>query len=47
MTLRKKPFENIVEKGENAGKQHLLLFPQFFQPYQRRKRNIEPQYMKF
>ena len=23
--------ENIVEKGENAGYQHFLLFPQFFQ----------------
>ena len=24
----KKPFENIVGKGENAGNQHFLLFPQ-------------------
>ena len=23
--------ENIVEKGENAGYQHILLFPQCFQ----------------
>ena len=23
-------FENIVEKGDNAGNQHFLLFPQFF-----------------
>ena len=23
--------ENIVGKGENAGEQHFLLFPQFFQ----------------
>ena len=23
--------ENIVEKGENAGNQHFLLFPQCFQ----------------
>ena len=23
--------ENIVEKGENAGDQHVLLFPQYFQ----------------
>ena len=30
MTLRKKPFENIVGKGENAGNQHFLLFPQCF-----------------
>ena len=27
---RKKPFENIVGKGENAGNQHFLLFPQCF-----------------
>ena len=25
-----KPFENIVGKGENAGNQHFLLFPQCF-----------------
>ena len=30
MTLRKRPFENIVAKGENAGNQHFLLFPQCF-----------------
>ena len=29
-TLRKKPFKSIVGKGENAGKQHFLLFPQCF-----------------
>ena len=29
-TLKKKPFANIVGKGENAGNQHFLLFPQFF-----------------
>ena len=28
--LRKRPFENIVGKGENAGNQHFLLFPQCF-----------------
>ena len=28
-----KPFENIVGKGENAGKQHFLLFPQCFLPF--------------
>ena len=28
------PFENIVEKGENAGNQHFLLFPQCFLPFQ-------------
>ena len=32
MTLRKKPFENIVGKGENAGKQHFLLCQQCFLP---------------
>ena len=26
----KKTFENIVEKGENAGNQHFLLLPQCF-----------------
>ena len=31
-TLRKKPFQNIVGKGENAGNQHCLLFPQCFPP---------------
>ena len=30
MTLEKKPFENIVGKGENAGDQHFLLFPECF-----------------
>ena len=25
-----KPFENMVGKGENAGNQHFLLFPQCF-----------------
>ena len=30
MTLRKKPFKNIVGKGENAGKQHFLLCPRCF-----------------
>ena len=28
--LRKKAFENIVRKGENADNQHFLLFPQCF-----------------
>ena len=28
---KKNPFENIVEKGENAGYQHFLLYPQRFQ----------------
>ena len=29
-TLYQKAFENIVGKGENAGYQHFLLFPQCF-----------------
>ena len=28
--LKEKVFENIVGKGENAGNQHFLLFPQCF-----------------
>ena len=32
MMLTKRPFENIVGKGENAGKQLFFLFPQCFQP---------------
>ena len=35
--LGKNPFENIEEKGENAGNQHFLLFPQCFQAYQIQK----------
>ena len=33
MTVRRKGFENIVGKGENAGNQHFLLFPQCFLPF--------------
>ena len=29
-TLKIKPFENIVGKGENAGNQHFLFSPQYF-----------------
>ena len=32
-TLKKKSFENIVGKGENAGNQHFLPFPQCFLPF--------------
>ena len=32
MILKKKPLENIVEKEENAGYQHFVLFPQYFLP---------------
>ena len=34
-TLKKKPFENIVRKRENAGNQHFLLFPQCFLSFQK------------
>ena len=33
--LKKKHIENIVGKGEYAGKQHFYLYPQCFLPYQR------------
>ena len=49
-TLKKKPFENIVRKEENAGNQHFLLFPQCFLPYQWQSKylntNIMPPYRK-
>ena len=31
-TLKKKPFDTIVGKGENAGNQQFLLFPRYFPP---------------
>ena len=31
--LEKKAFENIMGKGENAGNQHFLFFPQCFLPF--------------
>ena len=37
MTLWRRPFENNVGKGENAGHQHFLLFPHWFLYNQRRK----------
>ena len=36
MTVKKKAFKNIVRKGENAGNQHFLLFPQSFLPIPKR-----------
>ena len=33
--LKKKPCENIVEKGETTGNQHILLFPQCFPPFRK------------
>ena len=32
-TMKKKPYENIVGTGENAGNQHFHLFPQCFLPF--------------
>ena len=32
-TRKKKAFENILGKGENAGNQHFLLFPKCFLPF--------------
>ena len=34
MHWRKKPFGNIVEKEENAGNQHFLLFPPCLSSYE-------------
>ena len=39
-TLRKKPFKNIVGKGENAGNQHFHLFPQCFLPFPKQMLSI-------
>ena len=38
----KKYFENIMDKEENAGNQHFLLFPQCFPPYERKIAPSEP-----
>ena len=38
--MGKKPFENIVGKGENADNQHLLHFPQCLLSYQRKLAHI-------
>ena len=35
MTQLKENLENFVGKGENAGNQHFLLFPQCFVTFQR------------
>ena len=37
--LKKEPFENIKGKGENAGNQHFLLFPECFLSYSIKGRN--------
>ena len=36
-TMVDRTYESIVGKGENAGNQHLLLFPFCFYSYQRRR----------
>ena len=41
-TFYKETFENIVEKGENAGNQHFLLFQQCFLPVQKRISIFQP-----
>ena len=33
MTQSKRTFKNILGKGENAGYQHILLFPHRFLPF--------------
>ena len=37
-----KPYENIVGKGENAGNQHFLLFPQCLLFYPKKIAPFEP-----
>ena len=39
--MKEKTFKNIVGKGENAGNQHFLLFPQCFLTHHRQKSSIE------
>ena len=40
-TLRREAFENIEGKGENAGNQHFLLFPQCFLPFPKQISSFE------
>ena len=39
-TLKKRHFENILKKGENAGDQHFLHFQQCFQPLPKQVSNF-------
>ena len=39
-TWKRKPFENLVGKGENAGNQCFLLFPHVFSPSQKQILNF-------
>ena len=41
MTQIEGPFENILGKGENAGNQHFLLFPQCFLPFTKQISNFQ------
>ena len=43
-TLKKKALENAVGKGENAGGQHFLLFPQCFLLYKAKKTFLLPNF---
>ena len=40
MTLKKKPVENNVEKGENAGTQHFSPFPTMFSTFSRKEKEL-------
>ena len=42
MPIRKRFFERIVRKGENAGNQRFLLFSQCFLPYQKISAPLQP-----
>ena len=39
--MRKRHFENILGKGENAGDQHFLLYPQYFLSCPKQISNVE------
>ena len=41
MTLSREAFENTMGKGENAGNQHFLPFPQCFLLYQGEKPSLQ------
>ena len=41
-TLKQMVFENIMGKGENAGNQHFLLFPQCFLPFENQFSILQP-----
>ena len=41
MTVKKKALDKTLEKGENAGKQHFLLFSQCFLLYHKRKSSYQ------